>query len=308
VLRVTREAMGTEFQIVLYNSNERELERAANDALDAVQQVDAQMSLYRPDSELCWINAHAADGPVPAEPGLFWLLRRAAEVWEATEGAFDVTVGPLIECWRFFRGQGQMPAQADIDKALQTVGMSHVELDPRDKTVRFDRPGIRIDLGGIAKGFGVDRAGTGLHAWGVRSALIHGGWSTVYAMGGAPHGITWPVGIRHPHDPNRRIDAVTLRNEALSTSGSYEKSFEVDGVVYSHIMDPRTGWPAQGMLSASAITKAGFESDALSTAFFVMGVEKTRAYCESRPDIGAILIPDPGRGAEPEAVRIGRVR
>jgi len=101
---------------------------------------------------------------------------------------------------------------------------------------------------------------------------------------------------------------VTLRNQALSTSGSYEKFFEVDGVVYSHIMDPRTGWPARGMLSASAITKAGYESDALSTAFYVVGEEKTRAYCAARPNTGAVLVPDRGQEAEPEAVRIGLVQ
>jgi len=305
VLRVTREAMGTEFQVVLSGEDERALERAANDALDEVQRLDEQMSLYRPDSELCFINSHAAEGPVPVEPRLFKLLSGAAEIWEATEGAFDITVGPLMECWGFFRGQGRIPPQEEIDKALHRVGMQHIALDAREKTVRFDRPGIKLDLGGIAKGLAVDAAAVGLGAWDVTSALIHGGWSTVYALGGAPNEVTWRVGIRHPYDANRRVDAVTLRNQALSTSGNYEKFFAADGVVYSHIMDPRTGWPARGMLSASAITKAGFASDALSTAFFVMGEERTRACCAARPNVGAVLVPDGGRDVEPEAVRIG---
>jgi len=181
VLRVTREAMGTEFQIVLSGDDERGLERAANYALDEVQRLDEQMSLYRPDSELCWINAHAAEGPVPVEPGLFKLLRWATDIWEATEGAFDVTVGPLMECWGFFRGQGGVPPQEEIDRALQRVGMQHVALDARERTVCFDVPGIKLDLGGIAKGLAVDAVAAGLGAWGVTSALIHGGWSTVYA-------------------------------------------------------------------------------------------------------------------------------
>jgi len=166
---------------------------------------------------------------------------------------------------------------------------------------------VRIDLGGIAKGFAVDRAALVLSEWGVTSALVHGGWSTVYALGGAPNEVTWPLGVRHPYAADRRVGVVTLRNQALSTSGNYEKFFEVGGVVYSHIMDPRTGWPAQGMLSASAITKSACESDALSTAFFVMGPDKTRECCASRPDMGAILVPDPGKGADPEAERIGLV-
>jgi len=300
--------MGTEFQIVLWGDEERALERAANDALDVVGRLDEQLSLYRADSELCWVNAHAAERPVPVEPGLFWLLRRAAEVWDTTGGAFDVTVGPLMKCWGLFRGQGAIPPESEIEKALDRVGMQHVMFDPAQKTVRFDRPGVTIDLGGIAKGFAVDRVAVALKEWGVKSALIHGGWSTVYAMGGAPNEVTWPVGVRHPYDAERRIASVTLRNQALSTSGSYEKFFEVEGKVYSHLMDPRTGRPAQGMLSASAIARAGFQSDALSTAFFLMGVEETRKYCETRPNLGAILVPDPGKGGEPEVVRIGLVR
>jgi thiamine biosynthesis lipoprotein len=307
VLRVTREAMGTEFQIVLSGDDERELERAANYALDEVKRLDGQMSLYDPQSELSWVNAHAAEGPVRVEPGLFRVLERAREVNEQTDGAFDVTVAPLMKCWRLFRGRGAIPPQGEIERALEGVGMSHVRLDARERTVGFDRPSVTIDLGGIAKGYAVDRAAQLLRESGIERALLHGGWSTVYALGSTPEGKPWRVGIRHPRDAERRLCTVDLVDAALSTSGSYEKSFEVGGVVYSHIMDPRTGWPAQGMLSASAVTRAGFESDALSTAFFVMGVEKTRAYCGTRPNIGAVLVPDPGKGAEPEAVRIGRV-
>ena len=305
MLRVTREAMGTEFQIVLSGGHERELERAAHYALDEVERLDAQMSLYDPQSELSWANAHAADGPAKVEPGLFRVLDRARSIHDETDGAFDVTVGPLMKCWRFFRGQGAIPPQADIDEALTLVGMGHVRLDPQEKTVRFDRPGVTIDLGGIAKGYAVDRAAQLLRESGVTSALIHGGWSTVYALGHTPDGEPWRVGIRHPHDAERRLCAVELTDTALSTSGSYEKSFEVEGVVYSHIMDPRTGWPAQGMLSASIVTPSALDADALSTAFFVMGVERTRACCGRHPGTGAIVVADRGRDVEPEAERIG---
>jgi thiamine biosynthesis lipoprotein len=299
--------MGTEFQIVLAGDDERRLEQAANYALDGVERIDRQMSLYIPESELCWVNAHAAERPVPVEPGLFRLLRRAAEIWEATEGAFDVTVGPLVECWGFFRGQGAVPPEAEIDRALERVGMNHVELDPKAKSVHFTRSGIKIDLGGIAKGFAVDLASVLLSESGIRRALIHGGLSTVFALGRPPGETAWPVGIRHPTAEDRRLRSVELKDQALSTSGSYEKFFEHEGIVYSHILNPRSGRPVRGMLSSSAIAKAAFESDALSTAFFVMGVEKTRAYCQSRPSIGAVLVPEPIGQAEPEAVTIGSV-
>lgn len=308
MLRVTRDAMGTEFQIVLSGEDDRALERAANHALDEVERLDAQMSLYRPDSELCWVNAHAAQGPVKVEPGLFHVLERAQRIHAETGGAFDVTVGPLTKCWRFFRGQGAMPPREAIEAALALVGMEHVELGAREKTVRFDPAGVTLDLGGIAKGHAVDRAVDVLRESGVRSALVHGGWSTVYGLGTAPDGEPWRVGLRHPHDAERRLCAVELVDRALSTSGSYEKCFEAGGVIYSHIFDPRTGWPVQGMLSTSVLVLSALDADALSTAFFVMGVEEAQAYCRARPDMEAVLVADPGKGMEPTAERIGLVQ
>ncbi len=305
LLRVSRRAMGTEFQILLAGDDERRLEQAANHALDEIARVDQQMSLYIPQSELCWVNAHAAERAVPVEPGLFWLLARAAEIWETTEGAFDVTVGPLLECWGLFRGRGSVPPQSEIEKALQRVGMQHLELDPTSNSVHFERPGLKIDLGGIAKGYAVDRAAELLSEIGVERALVHGGLSTVFALGSPPGEDGWPIGVRHPTETGRRLRTVELRDRALSTSGSYEKSFEHEGIVYSHILDPRNGHPVRGMLSATAVTKAAFESDALSTAFFVMGVEKTEVYCRAHADVGAILVPEPVGQGEPEVVTIG---
>lgn len=308
VLRVSREAMGTQFQIIVCGDNERELERAANDALDEVQRLDRQMSAYRRDSELSFVNTHAAERPITVDPNLFRLLESAARIWEATEGAFDVTVGPLVDCWRTFRTLGRLPSQTDIERARALVGMSHVQLDARRKTVSFDRPGVKIDLGGIAKGLAVDHAVEALCTWGVKSALVHAGWSTVYALNRAPDATEWRVGIRHPCHLEQRIDVVSISDEALSTSGNYERSFHIGGVAYSHIIDPRTGWPARGILSASALSAAAVDSDALSTAFFIMGVEKTKKYCDTRPNVGAVLVPAVDDEADLKAVRIGRAQ
>lgn len=299
--------MGTEFQIVLSGADERYLEQAANQALDEIERIDRQMSLYIPESELCWVNAHATETSVPLEPGLFGLLRRAAEIWETTGGAFDVTVGPLVECWGFFRGRGAIPPESEIRKALERVGMQHVELDTRARSVCFARPGLKVDLGGIAKGFAADRASALLEESGIRGALIHGGLSTVYALGSPPGQAAWPVGIRHPIEEHRRLRTVELKDRALSTSGSYEKFFEHDGVVYSHILDPRNGRPVQGMLSSTAVANAAFESDALSTAFFVMGVRQAQEFCQGRADIGAVLVPEAADQGEPEVVTIGSI-
>ena len=299
--------MGTEFQIVLFGDDERALESAANYALDEVDRLDSQMSLYIPGSELCYINAHAVERPVPVEPGLFRLLERAAEIWYATDGAFDVTVGPLIDTWGFFRGKGAVPPGREIRKALRRVGIQHVRLDADGNTVHFGRPDVRVDLGGIAKGYAVGRVAEALRESGVESALVHGGHSTVCAVGAPPGEDGWPIGIRHPVRPDERMATIALNSQTLSTSGSYEKFFEHDGEIYSHIMDPRTGWPAQGMLSATAIAEAGLESDALSTAFFVMGIGETREYCNTRPGLAAMLVPEPAEGEEPTIVSIGTI-
>ncbi len=300
LIRVSRRAMGTEFQVVLAGEDERHLEQAANLALDEVERLDRQLSLYRPESDLSAINAQAAEAPVRVEPGLFRLLERAAEITAATEGAFDVTVGSLMRCWGFFRGQGALPPPAKIAEALARVGMAHVEFDTEERTVRFDRPGIEIDLGAIGKGYAVDRMVALLRESGVESALVHGGYSTIYALGRPPEGEAWPLGIRHPFDAEQTLMPVPLRERALSTSGNYEQFFTFEGVVYSHVLDPRTGRPAPGMLSASALTTSATDSDALSTAFFVLGAEKTKAYCRARPGVAAVLVTAGDRSQEPE--------
>ena len=304
-MRVAREAMGTEFEILLCGRDAQSLVDAANEALDEVEELDRQMSLYNERGELSSINRRAAVAPVRVEPRLFGLLELAGEVNAASEGAFDVTVAPLMKCWGFFRGQGKLPTADGIATALESVGMGHVELRQADRTIRFRRPGVQIDLGGIGKGYALDRAAQVLRERGISSALIHGGKSSVYALGAPPDAEAWAVGIRHPHDASKRIAVVHLRDRALSTSGNYEKFFEADGKLYSHIMDPRTGYPATGMLSASALGPTAAETDALSTAFFVMGEAKTREYCAAHPDIQAVLVPEPMRGEPLQTLRIG---
>ena len=304
-VRVVREAMGTEFEILLCGRDEQSLVDAAEEALDEVEELDQRMSLYDERSEVSSINRRAAADAVPVSPRLFGLLELAAGTTAASDGAFDITVAPLVKCWGFFRGQGKLPTAESIAAAREPVGMRHVQLGRSDRTVRFLRPGVEIDLGGIGKGYGVDRAAEVLRARGVTRALVHGGRSSVYALGAPPDQASWAVGIRHPHDAARRMAVLHLRDRALSTSGSYEKFFEADGKLYSHIIDPRTGHPATGMLSASALGPTAAETDALSTAFFVMGEAKTRQYCTAHPGIQAVLVPEPKRGQSVRTVWIG---
>jgi len=299
-------AMATDFEIILYGEDTvANLEAAANEALEEIQQIDKQMSLYVDTSDVRWINANAASEPVQVEPGLFSLLETAVKYSRETDGAFDITVGPLARAWGFFAGEGHVPSQEEIDSVLSCVGVDHLSLDPETRTITFDMPEVEIDLGGIAKGYGVDCAARILRKCGIDSALINGGTSTIYALGSPPGQDGWEVGIQDPTDPTRTIETVRLRDAALSTSGSYEKFFSIGDKLYCHIIDPRRGYTVEGMFSATSIAPTATASDALSTAFFVLGADATREFCAARDEIRAILVPASRPGSALEPVRIG---
>lgn len=286
--------MGTEFQVLLCGEDPDYLAEVAHHALDEVERLEEQLSHYRPDSDICDLNLWAQYRPVILEPGLFSLLQRAVRLSDITEGAFDPTAGPLVKCWGFFRGQGRMPDAEAIAEARARVGSALLEMDPEGRTVRYRQEGTEIHLGAIGKGFAIDAMVGILREYGVRAALLHGGGSTIYGLGAPPGEEAWEVGIRDPRNEANRLGVVRLRDRALSTSGDYEQFFEAEGRRYSHILDPRTGWPAQGIWSAAVTADNATDTDALSTAAFVLGVEGTRSLVDRCPGVGAILVPDPG--------------
>lgn len=305
---VKHEAMSTEFAFTIYarpgDTSTSDILHIAEEAFRAVDDLEARISRWRPDSQTTYINNHAAEGPVRAAPDIIDLLLCAKKAHADSGGAFDVTVGPLIKLWGFYKGEENVPPEAEVRQALGRVGLDKVKVDRETCTVSFTQDGLLLDFGGIAKGLALDQAAEVLMSQGITCAVLHGGTSTVVAIGAPPNEKGWKVRIRDPYNTNEYIDEVLLRDESLSTSGSYEKFFEMDGKKYCHIFDPRTGRPVEGMLSATAIAPTGKESDALSTSFFVMGVERTFEYCRARPQVRAILIPDPG-GGELRPVRIG---
>lgn len=307
IIRLSRVAMGSEFQVILVGDDREHLGEVAHYVLDEVEALEARLSHYRPDSEICDLNVRAAFEPVLMEWSIFELLRRCVEFSEQTDGAFDCTAGPLIRCWGFFRGQGKLAEPEAVQEALAVVGSRLLELNAAERTVRFRREGMQVHLGGIGKGYAVDEAVAWLRRLGVEAALVHGGTSTIYALGAPPGQDAWEIGLRDPTDPEQRLGVVRLRDQALSTSGDYEQFFEVDGKRYSHILDPRTGYPAVGMRSATVIAKSATDTDALSTAAFVLGEEAARRLCERYPGTGAVLVPAPGRNESTEIVVLGDV-
>jgi thiamine biosynthesis lipoprotein len=293
--------MGSDFEIIMCGGDASRLADAAEEALDVVQRLEMQMSVFIPTSEISWMNFRAASEPVIVEPRLFVLLQLAARVSEHTNGAFDITAGPLVRCWGFRDGEPRVPSGEEIACCLRRVGMGRVLLNQERRTVQFQCEGMQLDLGGIGKGCAVQRAAQLLMERGVKSALIHAGFSTVYAIGSPPGEEGWPVGLLHPLDGSLRIAVISLRDRALSTSSVGEQFFEAGGRRYSHVLDPRTGYPCTGLLSATVVSASAEEADALSTAFLVMGLEESNRYVRERQGIEAILIPAPDSGS-PRAI------
>jgi thiamine biosynthesis lipoprotein len=292
----TRLSMACVYAIEAYGSDADALPRAIEDALDEVDRIDRLMSHYKADSPLSRVNREAARHPVTVEPELFDFITDAMRYNRDSGGAFDITVGPLMKAWGFFRGDGRMPSPEDLAAARRHVGAEHVILNETAKSIRFDDSGVELDLGGIAKGYAVDRVVRLLRDHRISAAVIRAGGSTIYALGSPPGRDGWDVMIQDPLNPQKIARTVRLKDRALSVAGSSEKSFESSGVRYSHIMDPRTGRPVQGVLSVAVLASSGTAGDALADAFFVLGPAQSQKYLKELPGAEVLFfVPDAGR-------------
>jgi thiamine biosynthesis lipoprotein len=299
LLRLSRRAMATTFEVVFPIGTPDALVMGEA-ALDLIDALEDQLTVYRDHSEVCRLNRLAPVGAVGVEERLFGLLEQAAQIATETGGAFDITAGALIKAWGFFRGPRRVPSDAERAEAMGQVGMRWVELRPQERAVRFLRPRLEMNLGAVGKGYALDRVAEMLaEKWKNPAGLLQGGFSSVYARGCPPGNRRgWPVTIRHPWERERRFAQVWLRDRALGTSAATFQYLEYNCQKLGHVLDPRTGWPASGIASASVLAPTAAEADALSTAFFVGGIECARRYCEVHPEVGAILLPE-GDGAEP---------
>lgn len=282
-------SMGTEFTVVAYGSNSAYLQEVTGRVFQEIDQLDGQMSNYKAGSELSAINREAFHRAVTVEPRLFKLIQASLKYSRASGGDFDITVGPLMRAWGFFRGQGRLPSKSELAQVLKRIGYQHIKLDPSARTIRFDEPGIEIDLGAIAKGYAIDQAVRILRDNGIKRAFVSGGTSSLYALGSPPGENGWKISVRNPLDTSKAACVLRLQNLSLSVSGDYEKFFKLGDRIYAHIMDPHTGMPVENMLSTVVVSPSGTDSDALSTSFFVEGPGATRHYLNIHPNLTAIL-------------------
>jgi len=269
------EAMSCRFELALEGDDPVRLRSAGEEAISEIDALDRQLSRFRPESDVSWINARAAKEPVKVEPRLFRLLQRAKEISDATGGAFDITVAPLIRVWGFTENECRVPQPEEIEQARSVVGMQHVILDEAEYAVRFDKAGVEIDLGAIGKGYAIERAVECLRDAGITRALLHGGTSTAFGIG------KWEMRIAEPpscaSEPNHKSQiinhksVVPLHDSSLSVSAVHGRSFTEGGREYGHVIDPRTGEPVFHTLLAAVWGPSPTDCDALSTALLVLG-------------------------------------
>lgn len=300
-VRLETRAMACTWSVIMNPGPPRQV-MVASDALDRVHAVEHQLTVYRDDSEMARINRLAAETPQTLPADLFEFITHCRDLWADTAGAFDPAMGALIQLWRSARKSNRVPDQAEVSTALAATGLQHVHLNASQSTIAYDTPGIQLDFGAIGKGYAIDQALAHLLAEGLTDCLIHGGHSSLAAHGAHGGHAGWPVGIKNPLFTEQRYATLLLRDQAMSTSGSNVQFFRHHGKRYGHILDPRTGWPAQGLLSVTVVAPQAADADALSTAFYVMGLDKARRYCDDHPQVGAILIPPPARGRTLEPI------
>ncbi len=295
--------MGTRFQLTVYSPDEATASKAAKAAFARIAELDGIMSDYRPASELMRLCAKAGGEPVPVSPELFCVLEKAQKVSRLSDGAFDVSVGPVVRLWRLARRSQRLPDPEQLAQARALVGWQNIKLDPAKRTVQLLKPGMQLDLGGIGKGYAADEAHKVLHAHGITRALVAAG-GDVTVTDPPPDAPGWTIAI-YPLEPDKEKTAphMVLKNASISTSGDLQQFVEINGIRYSHIVDPRTGIGLVGRMSATVIAPTGIQADSLTKVLAVLGAEKAFPILARIPGVTARLARRTEKGLEVQTMK-----
>lgn len=278
--------MGTNIQVELWSDSAQQGEDAIQAVMDEMQRINQLMSPYIQSSELSQLNSRASDSPVPVSKELFELIALSVELAKETDGAFDITFASVGYLYHY--RENRKPQQSQIEDLLKAINYQHIRFDLTDHSIFFAHPNVKIDLGGIAKGHAVDNAIDILKKRGIKHALVTAGGDT--KLLGDRRGKPWMVGIRDPRNKEKQAVVLPLSDIGLSTSGDYERYFEQDGKRYHHILSPKTGTSAYEVQSVSIIGKSSTFNDALSTAVFVLGVQKGLDLLNRTPGYDGIIL------------------
>lgn len=303
-LEIARNAMACRFEVLLHPGKPNNGPEIALSALDTITFLEQLLSVYIPTSELSLVNEQAFKAPVRVSESTFNLLELGLSVYERTCGTFDMTAAKLSKTWGFYRRQGKMPTDLEIRQSLAEVGSDQIFLNASDRTVQFKKQ-LEVNPGGIGKGFAIDCGASLLKREGIDDFAFHGGKSSILCSGnqsanGSEKG--WRIAVRHPEQSERILGSVTLFDQALGTSGPANQFFYFRGKRFGHIIDPRTGWPAEGMLSVTVLHRSAGWADALATGLYVAGIDQAIAYCEKNLDTVMLAILPGKREGECEVV------
>jgi thiamine biosynthesis lipoprotein len=284
----TEPHMGTQFQIIVYALDEAAAAKAAKAGFARIAELDGIMSDYRPASELMQLCKKAGEEPVRVSDDLFYVLSKSQQVAERSDGAFDVTVGPIVRLWRVARKTRRLPDADKLKAALELVGYKNVRIDEKTHSVQLLKPGMLLDLGGIAKGYAADETLKVLENHGIKSALVAAG-GDIAVSAAPPDAKGWTIAIAPLEPKNQPKRYLLLHDMAVSTSGDVEQHVEIGGKRYSHIVDPKTGLGLLGRQSVTVVARRGIDSDSLTKVVSVWGPKRGLEFIEKMPGVSAYV-------------------
>ena len=281
----SRFLLGTVVEITVGKESSEKAQRAIKAAFPRIKRIENLMSIYKEGSEVSSLNREAGKSALKVSPEVFEVIKKSLYYSEISEGAFDITVGVLEEAWGFEDKEYRLPPAEELRRDLRLVNYKDILLDEERETIRFRKKGMKIDLGGVAKGYAVEEAIKELRKEGVRKALVNAG-GDIQGMGERE----WKIGLKHPLKKGEILTTLKLRNQAVATSGDYEKFFFKEGRRYHHLIDPRTGKPAQGSMSVTILAPGATIADILATAVFVLGPSKGMELIEKLENVEGIIV------------------
>jgi len=293
VIKRAQTHMGTLVTITAVAEDERIAQAAANSAFAEIRRLEGLLSTWIPTSELSRVNAAAGSAAVPVSPETLAVVQYSLQTAELTDGGFNIAIGPAVEAWSVTERQ-HVPTEVELQQLIPLVDLQGIHVDVSKQTVSLDRAGMRIDIGGIGKGYAADRAVEVMRKAGATAGVVALS-GDIKTFGQLPDGHGFPVGIQHPRNEGAILAWIELQDEAISTAGDYERSFERNGIRYHHILDPRTLQPARGCQSVTVIAREGVWADGLDTGIFVMGPERGMELVEHLVDVEAIIVDAEGR-------------
>ncbi len=303
----TMKLMGSRFDITIVAQNQQEGDQYIDAAVNEIRRIEKMISSWDTLSETAAVIKNAGIGPVKVDKELFDLISRSVKISELTNGAFDISYASMDRIWKFDGSMKKLPTDEEVAASVTLVGYQNIFLDPQAQTIFLTKPGMRIGFGALGKGYAADKAKQLLISMGAPAGIINAS-GDLSVWGKQPDGTPWMVGITNPLNKNKVFSWFPLDNNAVVTSGNYEKFVEFNGRKYTHIIDPRTGWPASGLTSVSIFAQKAELADALATGVFVMGRETGLDFVNQLPGIECIIVDDQGKIYTSENIQLNTVK